>query len=223
MTFWSAQPEVIFRADFIPISHGSRRLLVLPGWPARPGTDHGVGSPSRLVVITGKAKMSMIMLSTIFTSVLLPMSQLKEALARYTGDDLKSLLRCFRDATAIGKKDELINKIYGSPAGQGLRALWKRRDNIEFEAAKKLMKAVEAVTGVGRLHGVLHAADLARPAGGSIADSNRGAAIDQEQARGSVQGRLIGNPTKKGNTLRIALSYSRRLIVTPVLLITYLK
>ena len=87
----------------------------------------------------------MIMLSTIFTSVLLPMSQLKEALARHTVDELKSLLRCLPEATATGKKDELVNKIYGGLAGAGLHALWNRLDDMQRLAVAETLYAMDGV------------------------------------------------------------------------------
>lgn len=85
------------------------------------------------------------MLSPILDSVLLPMSKLKEALARHTVDELKSLMRCLSDMAATGKKDDLVNKIHGSLAGAGLHALWNRLDDTQRLAVAETLYAVDGV------------------------------------------------------------------------------
>ena len=85
------------------------------------------------------------MWSTILDSVLLPMSKLKEALARHTVDELKSLMRCLPDMAATGKKDDLVNKIHGILAGAGLHALWNRLDDTQRLAVAETLYAVDGV------------------------------------------------------------------------------
>jgi hypothetical protein len=87
----------------------------------------------------------MIIWSTVLDSVLLPMSQLKEALARHTVDELKSLMRCLPDAAPTGNKDELVNKIHGSLAGAGLHGLWSRLDDTQRSAVAETLYAVDGV------------------------------------------------------------------------------
>jgi hypothetical protein len=73
------------------------------------------------------------------------MSKLKEALASHTVDELKSLLRCLPDAAATGKKDDLVNKIHASLAGEGLHALWNRLDDTQRLAVAETLYAVDGV------------------------------------------------------------------------------
>jgi hypothetical protein len=87
----------------------------------------------------------MIIWSTVLDSVLLPMSKLKEALARHTVDELKSLMRCLPDAAPTGKKDELVNKIHGSLAGAGLHGLWNRLDDTQRLAVAETLYALDGV------------------------------------------------------------------------------
>ena len=73
------------------------------------------------------------------------MSTLKEALARLTVDDLKSLLRCLSDTVPTGRKDDLVNKLHQSLDGAGLRALWNRLDDMQRLAVAETLYAVDGV------------------------------------------------------------------------------
>lgn len=88
---------------------------------------------------------AMIILATILNSLLLAMSTLKEALARLTVDDLKSLLRCLPDTAPTGRKDDLVNKLHQSLDGAGLRALWNRLDDMQRLAVAETLYAVDGV------------------------------------------------------------------------------
>ncbi|WP_455289496.1 hypothetical protein [Cupriavidus necator] len=59
------------------------------------------------------------------------MNTLNEVLARLTIDQLKSLMRWLPDASPTGRKDLLVGAILRSLAGDGLRALWDRLDDIQ--------------------------------------------------------------------------------------------
>lgn len=59
------------------------------------------------------------------------MNTLNEVLPRLTVDQLKSLMRWLPDASPTGRKDLLVGAILRSLAGDGLRALWDRLDDIQ--------------------------------------------------------------------------------------------
>jgi hypothetical protein len=71
------------------------------------------------------------------------MSKLKEALARLTVDELKSLMRCLPDAAPTGKKDDLVNKIHQSLDGAGVHTLWNRLDDMQRLAVAETLYAVD--------------------------------------------------------------------------------
>lgn len=118
-------------------------------WPAQTSKS-ALLSP--FAAFTGTAMMSMIILSTILNSVPRPMSKLKEALARLTVDELKSLMRCLPEAAPTGRKDELVNKIHQSLDGAGLHALWNRLDDMQRLAVAETLYAVDGIFHPDRFH-----------------------------------------------------------------------
>src|SRR6202051_145183 len=70
------------------------------------------------------------------------MNTLNEVLARLTIDQLKSLMRWLPSATPTGRKDRLVGAILRSLAGDGLRALWDRLDDIQRMAVAETAYAL---------------------------------------------------------------------------------
>jgi hypothetical protein len=73
------------------------------------------------------------------------MNTLNEVLARLTIDQLKSLMRWLPDASPTGKKDQLVGAILRSLAGDGLRALWDRLDDIQRMAVAETAYALDGL------------------------------------------------------------------------------
>jgi hypothetical protein len=73
------------------------------------------------------------------------MNTLNEVLGRLTIDQLKSLMRWLPDASPTGKKDQLVGAILRSLAGDGLRALWDRLDDIERMAVAETAYALDGL------------------------------------------------------------------------------
>lgn len=71
------------------------------------------------------------------------MNTLNEVLARLTIDQLKSLMRWLPDASPTGRKDLLVGAILQSLAGDGLRALWDRLDDIQRMAVAETAYALD--------------------------------------------------------------------------------
>lgn len=71
------------------------------------------------------------------------MNTLNEVLARLTIEQLKSLMRWLPDAVPSGKKDQLVGAILRNLAGDGLRALWDRLDDIQRTAVAEAAYALE--------------------------------------------------------------------------------
>jgi hypothetical protein len=71
------------------------------------------------------------------------MNTLNEVLVRLTIDQLKSLMRWLPDAAPSGKKDQLVGAILRSLAGDGLRALWDRLDDMQRTAVAETAYALE--------------------------------------------------------------------------------
>ena len=73
------------------------------------------------------------------------MNTLNEVLPRLTVDQLKSLMRWLPDASPIGRKDLLVGAILRSLAGDGLRALWDRLDDIQRMAVAETAYALNGL------------------------------------------------------------------------------
>src|SRR6202165_420406 len=73
------------------------------------------------------------------------MNTLNEVLARLTIDQLKSLMRWLPDASPTGKKDQMVGAILRSLAGDGLRALWDRLDDIQRTAVAETAHALDGL------------------------------------------------------------------------------
>jgi hypothetical protein len=71
------------------------------------------------------------------------MNTLNEVLPRLTVDQLKSLMRWLPDASPTGRKDLLVGAILQSLAGDGLRALWDRLDDIQRMAVAETAYALD--------------------------------------------------------------------------------
>ncbi|HEV7835588.1 MAG TPA: hypothetical protein VGP09_19735 [Caballeronia sp.] len=71
------------------------------------------------------------------------MNTLNEVLVRLTIDQLKSLMRWLPDAAPSAKKDQLVGAILRSLAGDRLRALWDRLDDIQRTAVAETAYALE--------------------------------------------------------------------------------
>jgi hypothetical protein len=71
------------------------------------------------------------------------MNTLNEVLPRLTVDQLKSLMRWLPDASPAGRKDQLVEVILRSLAGDGLRALWDRLDDIQRMAVAETAYALD--------------------------------------------------------------------------------
>src|SRR5260370_2367366 len=76
---------------------------------------------------------------------ILPMNTLNEVLGRLTIDQLKSLMRWLPDASPTAKKDQLVAAILRSLAGDGLRALWNRLDDIQRRAVPETAYALDGL------------------------------------------------------------------------------
>jgi hypothetical protein len=70
---------------------------------------------------------------------------LNEVLPRLTVDQLKSLMRWLPDASPTGRKDLLVGAILRSLAGDGLRALWDRLDDIQRMAVAETAYALDGL------------------------------------------------------------------------------
>jgi hypothetical protein len=66
-------------------------------------------------------------------------------LPRLTVDQLKSLMRWLPDASPTGRKDLLVGAILRSLAGDGLRALWDRLDDIQRMAVAETAYALDGL------------------------------------------------------------------------------
>jgi hypothetical protein len=73
------------------------------------------------------------------------MNTLNEVLPRLTVDQLKSLMRWLPDASPTGRKDLLVGEILRSLAGDGLRALWDRLDDIQRTAVAETAYALDGL------------------------------------------------------------------------------
>jgi hypothetical protein len=73
------------------------------------------------------------------------MNTLNEVLPRLTVDQLKSLMRWLPDASPTGRKDLLVGAILRSLAGDGLRALWDRLDDIQRMAVAETAYALDGL------------------------------------------------------------------------------
>jgi hypothetical protein len=73
------------------------------------------------------------------------MNTLTEVLPRLTVDQLKSLMRWLPDASPTGRKDLLVGAILRSLAGDGLRALWERLDDIQRMAVAETAYAPDGL------------------------------------------------------------------------------
>jgi hypothetical protein len=73
------------------------------------------------------------------------MNTLNEVLPRLTVDQLKSLMRWLPDVSPIGRKDLLVGAILRSLAGDGLRALWDRLDDIQRMAVAETAYALNGL------------------------------------------------------------------------------
>ena len=73
------------------------------------------------------------------------MNTLNEVLPRLTVDQLKSLMRWLPDASPTGRKDLLVGAILQSLAGDGLRALWDRLDDIQRMAVAETAYALDGL------------------------------------------------------------------------------
>jgi hypothetical protein len=73
------------------------------------------------------------------------MNTLNEVLPRLTVDQLKSLMRWLPDASPTGRKDLLVGAILRSLAGDGLRALWGRLDDIQRMAVAETAYALDGL------------------------------------------------------------------------------
>jgi hypothetical protein len=73
------------------------------------------------------------------------MNTLNEVLPRLTVDQLKSLMRWLPDASPTGRKDQLVGAILRSLAGDGLRALWDRLDDIQRMAVAETAYALDGL------------------------------------------------------------------------------
>jgi hypothetical protein len=73
------------------------------------------------------------------------MNTLNEVLPRLTVDQLKSLMRWLPDASPTGRKDLLVGAILRSLAGDGLRALWDRLDDIQRMAVAETAYAIDGL------------------------------------------------------------------------------
>ncbi|MFL9962508.1 hypothetical protein PQR02_15690 [Paraburkholderia sediminicola] len=73
------------------------------------------------------------------------MNTLNEVLPRLTVDQLKSLLHWLPDASPTGRKDLLVAAILRSLAGDGLRALWDRLDDIQRMAVAETAYALDGL------------------------------------------------------------------------------
>ena len=73
------------------------------------------------------------------------MNALNEVLPRLTVDQLKSLMRWLPDASPTGRKDLLVGAILRSLAGDGLRALWDRLDDIQRMAVAETAYALDGL------------------------------------------------------------------------------
>lgn len=73
------------------------------------------------------------------------MNTLNEVLPRLTVDQLKSLMRWLPGASPTGRKDLLVGVILRSLAGDGLRALWDRLDDIQRMAVAETAYALDGL------------------------------------------------------------------------------
>jgi hypothetical protein len=73
------------------------------------------------------------------------MNTLNEVLLRLTVDQLKSLMRWLPDASPTGRKGLLVEAILRSLAGDGLRALWDRLDDIQRMAVAEAAYALDGL------------------------------------------------------------------------------
>jgi hypothetical protein len=73
------------------------------------------------------------------------MNTLNEVISRLTVDQLKSLVRWLPDASATGRKGRLVEEILRCLAGDGLRALWDRLDDIQRMAVAEAAHSLDGI------------------------------------------------------------------------------